>query len=115
MVAHVVLFRPRPDVTALDAQAMCDALSAAANEIPSVRRFHVGNRLTHGAQYERLMANDYPYAAVIEFDDLPGLQAYLQHPAHQALGDLFYRLLDEALAYDYEMDEAGNYVSGPGR
>ena len=107
MVAHIVLFRPRPNVTPLEKQAMFDALAAAASEIPSVRRFHIGKRRTHGPQYERLMAVDYPYAAVIEFDDLPGLQAYLAHPRHQALGDLFYRLLEEALAYDYEMAGAG--------
>ena len=103
MVAHIVLFRPRPDVAPAAKQAMLDALAAAAAEIPSVRRFHVGTRITHGPQYERLMTEEYPYAAVVEFDDLSGLQAYLQHPRHQALGELFYQLLEKALAYDYEM------------
>lgn len=105
MVAHVVLFRPRPDITPADRQAMLDALEAAAAEIPSVRRFQIGTRLKHGPQYEQLMTEDYPYAAVIEFDDLPGLQAYLTHPRHQALGELFYQLLEKALAYDYEMGD----------
>jgi hypothetical protein len=107
MMAHVVLFRPKPGISAAEAQAMFDALNAAAAEIPSVRRFHIGTRVTHGPQYERLMSEDYPFAAVIEFDDLPGLQAYLAHPRHQTLGTLFYELLDKALAYDYEMVKAG--------
>jgi hypothetical protein len=105
MVAHVVLFRPKADVGASQKHAMFDALAVAAAGIPSVRRFHVGARLMHGPQYERLMTDDYPYAAVIEFDDLQGLQAYLAHPRHQALGKLFYELLEKALAYDYEMTQ----------
>jgi hypothetical protein len=102
MVLHIVLFRPRPDVREADRLAMFDALSVAATEIPSVRRFLIGRRVTHGASYERLISHDYPFAAIIEFDDLAGLQAYLQHPKHQTLGDLFYSLQESALAYDYE-------------
>src|SRR4051794_39551243 len=102
MFVHLVLFRPKPDVSAADRQAMFDALAAAA-AIPSVKRFHIGTRVTHDAAYERLMRDDYPYTAVIEFDDLVGLQAYLEHPAHKQLGELFYRFLDGGLVYDYEM------------
>ena len=105
MVAHIVLFRPKPDISPADRQAMFDALQAAAAGIPSVRRFHIGSRLKHGPQYERLMTEDYPFAAVIEFEDLAGLQAYLQHPKHQALGELFYLFLEKALAYDFAMEK----------
>ena len=82
---------------------MFDALKAAATEIPSVRRFHIGARTTHGAAYESLMREDFPFAAIVEFDDLAGLQAYLRHPQHEKLGALFYQLQEIALAYDYEM------------
>ncbi len=81
---------------------MFDALSDAATKIPSVRRFRVGRRLTHGAEYEQMMREDYPYCAVIEFDDFDGLTSYLKHPHHETLGALFYQMLDGALAYDYE-------------
>jgi hypothetical protein len=103
MVSHVVLFRPKPDISESDRQAMFDALKVASTEIPSVRRFHVGTRVTHGATYERLAAEDYPFAAVIEFEDLDGLKSYLDHPKHERLGRLFYELLQAALVYDYEM------------
>jgi hypothetical protein len=103
MVAHIVLFRPKPDVTSTDRQAMFDAIQEAATGIPSVRRFQIGARVKHKPQYEQLMTEDFPYAAVIEFDDLEGLQSYLQHPKHQKLGQLFYQLLEAGLVYDYEM------------
>lgn len=82
---------------------MLEAVAHAAAGIPSVRRFQIGTRVMHKPQYEQLMTEDYPYAAVIEFDDLAGLQAYLQHPKHERLGELFYQLLESALVYDYEI------------
>jgi hypothetical protein len=106
MLFHIVLFRPKPEITDSDRKALLDALSAAATEIPSVRRFHIGARLTHEAQYERLAREDFPYAAIVEFDDLAGLQTYLRHPQHERLGRLFYELLESGLAYDYEVESA---------
>lgn len=103
MVFHVVLFRPKAGISATERAAMFSALTSAASDIPSVRRFHVGNRITHGRPYEHVMEQNYPFAAVIEFDDLAGLQAYLNHPQHERLGALFYQLLEAGLVYDYEM------------
>ena len=103
MFLHIVLFRPKPGISDSDRAAMFAALDAAAKDIPTVRRFQVGARVTHGAAYETLMAHDFPLAAIIEFDDLAGLQAYLRHPQHERLGELFYALQEAALAYDYEV------------
>ena len=103
MLVHIVLFRPKPGIADSERTAMFAALNAAAEEIPTVRRFHVGARVTHGAAYEKMMPQDFPFAAVIEFDDLPALQTYLRHPAHERLGELFYQLQEVALAYDYEV------------
>jgi hypothetical protein len=105
MVLHVVLFRPKNEIADVDRRAMFRALHVASAEIPSVRRFYVGKRVKHGAGYERLMTLDFPYAAIVEFDDVPGLDAYLKHPKHLELGDLFYRLQDAALVYDFTESE----------
>jgi hypothetical protein len=102
MLLHIVLFRPKASISDADRTAMFDALHAAANEIPSVRRFQIGDRVMHGRPYERMMTADYPFAAVVEFDALAGLQTYLDHPKHERLGELFYQLLEAALVYDYE-------------
>ena len=104
MLVHVVLFRPKPGLADTHRSAMFEALRDAAKEIPAVRRFHVGTRIVHGAAYEKLMPMDFPFAALIEFDDLAGLQTYLRHPAHERLGELFYALQDAALAYDYVLE-----------
>ena len=102
MVVHVVLFRPKIQTSEDERRQMFEALHSAATEIPTVRRFHIGRRAVHGAAYEKFMREDFPFAAIIEFDDLAGLQAYLRHPQHEKLGMLFYQLQESALAYDYE-------------
>src|SRR5262245_45124404 len=112
MVCHVVLLRPRPNLSESDRQAMSDALAAAARGIPSIRRFQIGTRFTHGAQYERMMAQDFPYLAIVEFDDQAGLRAYLEHPLHQRLGTVFRELFESALVYDYEADDATAALPG---
>jgi hypothetical protein len=102
MVLHIVLFRPKAGISEADRASMFAALDAAARDIPVIRRFQVGGRITHGAEYEKLMRDDFPFAAVIEFSDAGGLQAYLHHPAHERLAQLFYRLQESALVYDYD-------------
>ena len=107
MIAHVVLFQPRADLTERERAHFLEALSIAATQIPSVTRFRVGRRVRHGLPgYEQAMTQDFEYAAVAEFDDVEGLRAYLSHPAHHAIGRHFTASAERALAYDYEMVEA---------
>jgi hypothetical protein len=103
MLFHVVLFRPRAELDAAARSALVEAFEEALQRIPSIRRFHVGRRVTHGAGYESLMPVSLDHAAIIEFDDLAGLQAYLRHPAHEALGQRFMRSLEASAIFDYQM------------
>ena len=105
MVVHVVLLKPRGDISEADRADLLNALAVARREIPSIRRFVGGPRVRHGRAYELQMVEDYAYAAIVEFDDAAGLRAYLEHPAHARLGELFGTLFSGSLAYDYEVDE----------
>lgn len=106
MLTHVVLFRPRRGLSEADRRSLAAAFAAAVREIPSVRRARIGRRVMHGGGYETLMRADFPYAALLEFDDLAGLQTYLAHPAHQELGNRFFDSFEEALMYDYDVEDA---------
>jgi hypothetical protein len=108
VIAHVVLFRERAGVALEDRRALARALDQAHRQIPAVRRFHVGRRVRHGRPYEQAMTQDYTYAAVIEFDDVDGLKAYLNHPAHEGLARLWASLSESTLVYDYEMRDASD-------
>jgi len=102
MVSHLVLMKPRPDLTPADRQAFIDAFGRAIREIPAVRDVRIGRRIIHGAGYEP-SAPDMDYVAVIDFDDLAGLQTYLGHPAHGELGARFGQSLSAASVYDFEV------------
>ena len=105
MVFHVVLFRPHAGMDQAGRASLVESFEEALRRIPSIRRFHVGRRVTHGAGYESLMPVSLDYAAIIEFDDLAGLQAYLRHPAHEALGQRFMASLEASAIFDYQMQD----------
>jgi hypothetical protein len=106
MIAHVVLFKPKHELTTAQRQTVIDDLKAAAAGIPTVRSLRVGKRLRHGMPgYEQVMREDFEYVVVIEFDDADGLKAYLAHPKHAAIGAHFMQAAAAALAYDYEMED----------
>ena len=107
MIAHIVLFSPKPDLSAADRRALVDALVAASADVPAIKRFRVGKRVKHWMPgYEQMMRDDYEFAAIVEFDDSAGLKAYLAHPSHAEIGRHFTASAIRSLAYDYEIVEA---------
>jgi hypothetical protein len=111
MIAHIVLFKPRKGLSAADRNAFGDAIQRARREIPGIRRFSIGRRVLKEAGYAQAMPEDFSYAAIVEFDDLAALQAYLIHPVHEPLGALFWKTSEATLVYDYELTDAEK-VSG---
>ena len=105
MIVHLVLFRPRPTLTDEQSTALAEAFESALREISSIRRARVGRRIRIGREYERLMRADYPYAAVLEFDDQAGLLEYLNHSAHQHLATRFFESFEDALMYDFDLQD----------
>jgi hypothetical protein len=103
VISHVVLMKPRAGLGAADRRALVAAFERALREIPSVRGVRLGRRVVHGAAYEAIAPDAGDYLAVIDFDDLAGLQAYLTHPAHEELGARFYQALSAAMVYDFDI------------
>jgi hypothetical protein len=103
VIAHLVLLKPRPDLTADQRRAFAAAFERAVTVIPSVRSVQVGHRVRHGAGYESGMPDVADIVALLAFDDLEGLQTYLNHPAHAEVGRLFGTLLQSALVFDADL------------
>lgn len=103
MMSHVVLMKPRADLSLADRAAFIAAFERAVREIPSVRGVRIGRRVTHGASYEALGPDAADFVALLDFDDLAGLQAYLAHAAHEDLAARFYEALSSAMVYDFEV------------
>jgi len=108
MVSHLVLMKPRPDLSPAARERLIAAFERALREIPTIRGVRVGRRFTHGAGYEAGVPDAADYLVLLEFDDVAGLAAYLRHPAHQELGERFGDSLAGALVYDFEDVELGS-------
>ena len=105
MTVHVVLFRPKPDVTDAQRDALFEAMRVAARGIPTVRRFRIGQQLAQPPQYRLSGFPSFPWIALLEFDDAEALRTYLAHPLHQSLGQQFNDAAEAALIYDYEITD----------
>jgi hypothetical protein len=103
VIAHVVLFRPKPSLTPEERQALIMSLQGAVDGIPSIARASIGRRiLLNRPGYESLMQEDYEYAAILEFASDVDLRAYLDHPAHSELGARLFASAAAVLAYDFD-------------
>jgi hypothetical protein len=103
MISHVVLFRAKSDLTHEDRAGLVNAFEHAVQRIPTVRAVRVGRRVTVGAAYEQRSANSADVLIAIDFDDVAGLQTYLEHPAHAELGQRFNDAASMALVLDFDV------------
>ena len=102
MISHVVLFRPRPTLTATERATLIDALRAAVSGIPTIQRATIGKRLLlNRPGYETLMTEDFEYSALLEFASEAELRSYLDQPAHLDLGRMLFTAAEAVLAYDF--------------
>ena len=108
MIAHIVLFRPKAELSPQERDGIGAAFADAVKDIDAIRSVRVGRRILIGRGYEQLMTEDFTHAAILEFDDRAGLQAYLEHPTHTALAARFFAIFDRALMYDYELGDASH-------
>lgn len=107
MIAHVVLFQPRVDLSNADRAAFAASFERALTSIPQVRRARVGERVNLGRFYDQQNARSFSHVAIIEFDSEADLRSYLDHPAHEELGQRFFMSSEGALVYDFALVEGG--------
>ena len=102
MISHIVLFRPKANLSTDERRALIEALQHAVSGIPSIKRTALGKRvLLNRRGYETQMAEHYEYSAILDFETEAELRAYLDHPAHVALGKLLFTSAEAVLAYDF--------------
>src|SRR5919108_3981749 len=105
MIAHLVLFQPRPDLSPTDRAAFAASFERALASIPHVRRARVGQRVNLGRVYDQQNARDFSHVAIIEFNSEGDLRAYLDHPAHEELGRCFYSSAEGVMVFDFRLQE----------
>ena len=67
MIAHVILFRPKPELTSSRPRGHSSrALTSAASDVAGVRRFRIGRRIRHGLPgYEQAMREDFEFVVIM--------------------------------------------------
>jgi hypothetical protein len=111
-ISHVVLFRPKPDLSPEDRSALINALERAVAGIPQIKHAAIGRRiLLNRPGYETQMAEHYEYSAILDFDSEADLRAYLDHPAHDDLGRLLFTSAEAVLAYDFARLSTDNLLA----
>jgi hypothetical protein len=103
MIAHVVLFRPKPSLSTEQRTAFLEAIQGAFTNIPAIKRATIGRRRVLGRAYDDQNREEFQYAAFLEFERESDLRDYLEHPAHTSLGEQFYVAAELALVFDYEL------------
>jgi hypothetical protein len=111
MTIHVVLFRPRPDISDEQRDGLLEAMRVAARDIPTVRGFRIGNHIAEPVPYVISGFPSFPWLALLEFDDEAGLRTYLAHPLHRELGARFNATAEAAMIYDFTVThELGQFT-----
>ncbi len=96
---HIVLFSFPTDLPPEDDVAMRAQVAAWATKIGSMGRLRFGTDLT-GAR-----TRGYQYLLYSEFEDETALQAYRDHPVHQAFLGWITERSCTPLAFDYHLDD----------
>ena len=103
MIAHLVLFEPKASTTVDERDAFFELMRTAFGEIEAVKRSVVGRRQRLGVAYEDKLGDlIYSYASVVEFEDINGLEIYLQHPLHVKVGQLFWQHCERTMIVDVD-------------
>jgi antibiotic biosynthesis monooxygenase (ABM) superfamily enzyme len=77
-VFHVFAFRWKPDTSEAQKEKAAKEIAAFQGQIPGLLQTHVGPNISPRGK-------GYTFGGIMQFKDQASLDAYVQHPAHQAL------------------------------
>ena len=77
-VFHVFGFRWKPDTSEAQKDKAAKEIAAFQGQIPGLLQTHVGPNISPRGK-------GYTFGGIMQFKDQAALDAYVQHPAHQAL------------------------------
>jgi Stress responsive A/B Barrel Domain len=97
MIRHVALFVWIPEATDKQKQQVADELQALPPLMTGLRAFHVGPDAG-------IVAGNFNFAVVADFDDAESYLAYRSHPAHRAVIDqVISPIVQERVSTQYEI------------
>jgi hypothetical protein len=108
MIAHIVLFTPKPEVAADVVRSFAQSVLDVCGSVPSIQRAMIGKAVAIDPGYQRSMGlTTYKFAAVLEFADREALLDYLKHPKHGTLGRLFWEICESTAVVEVDGRDPG--------
>jgi Stress responsive A/B Barrel Domain len=109
LIAHVVLFEPKADVTPEQRRDFLNEIRSVATEIAIVHQASVGRPLS----FSRMPALNsgqptYSFAAVMTFRTRNDLDVYLTHPRHELLRTMFWNFCQATLIADLDLSDVNS-------
>jgi quinol monooxygenase YgiN len=95
MIAHVVMMKFKPEVTAADIDDLEAMLGRLPDRIREIQRYEFGRDVVRSQR-------SYDFALVSVFADLDALKRYQTHPDHQVVVQKLGSLCTHIAAVDYE-------------
>jgi antibiotic biosynthesis monooxygenase (ABM) superfamily enzyme len=86
-VFHVFAFQWKPEASEAQKNKAAKDISALQGQIPGLLETHVGPNISPRGK-------GYTFGGIMRFNDQASLDAYVQHPAHQALLKWLVPLID---------------------
>jgi hypothetical protein len=97
-VKHIVLFQFKKDVTQQQIDDIYKALAGLQALIPGIEEFIGGPYSSPEG-----MNKEYSHGFVMTFRDAASRDAYLPHPDHEKVKGQIIPLLDDVVAFDFEV------------
>lgn len=93
MITHIVLLKPKPEMTADEMQQVLAQVLTLQQSIPGIIDVQVGENLSVNHQ-------GFTYGFIMHFVDREHLKAYAPHPAHRVVSDEILRVSSQVIDFD---------------
>ena len=95
MTIHTFIFRWKPDITEAQIAQVATSVRGLQGQIPGLVSVHIGPNISPRSR-------GFEYGGVMHFTDRAALEAYNDHPAHQAILPSIFPLLEDVIEVDFE-------------
>jgi len=94
MLTHVVLLKPKPDVSQTEIATALEHVQALQGAIPGITSIQVGENLNNSNN------RGYTHGFIIEFSDAEIFKGYAPHPAHKPVSEELQRICEGIIDFD---------------
>ncbi len=96
MITHVVLLKPRPNISQTEIATALDHVQALQQAIPGIVSVKTGENL-NGSNNQ-----GYTHGFIMQFTNAEFFKGYAPHPAHQPVSEELQRICQSVIDFDIE-------------